>query len=356
MISSHLLTTQVLVKELLTPLLMRDLVEIARETRDPEHHSTQITKWFVTLKKGVSLAAAQTDNEDPTHSRTELNGDREELVKQFHKFITELHENGQWDERLRRTSCAHCEITPIGPIVTSCMHLYCEECYYVLKNSLASADGKPVCQICTSPIAEAAYCGTAENIVLNEPTVASSSSQNNTRKTKPSSRKKSSGMFGNRMLVTSAQRSRMRQNNDEQQNEDDETDWILASQGEMPGAKIAKIRELIANWIREDPEVKVVVFTQFLDFVRIFSFICLKEGWLHCRVSVLLFQSVMTCLQGANIKIVDGNDVNGRSRPEHEGVQGEARSESDDRKSHGRWYRARHVHGKQMYPCGSLVE
>ncbi|KAF7133795.1 hypothetical protein CNMCM5793_005207 [Aspergillus hiratsukae] len=285
MISSHLLTTQDLVKGLLTPLLLRDLVEIARETRDSDHPSAQIARWFVTLKKSGPLPGAQSDNEDPSHSRSELEGDREELVKQFHKFTTDLHENGQWDERLRRTSCAHCKITPIGPIITSCMHLYCEECYYVLKNSLASANGKPICQICNNPIAEAAYCGTAETIVLDEPPVPSSSIRKNTRRTKPSSRKKSSGMFGNRMLVTSAQRSRMRQTDDEQQNEDEEIDWISATQGEMHGAKVAKVRELVAKWIREDLDAKVVVFTQFLDFVRIFLFVCSKENWDHCRLT-----------------------------------------------------------------------
>jgi hypothetical protein len=288
MISSHLLTTQDLVKRLLTSSLMRDLVEIARETRVPDHPSTQITKWFITLKKGVSLPAAPPENEDSSQPGNELNGDREELVKQFHKFTTELHENGQWDERLRRTSCPHCELTPIGPIITSCMHLYCEECYFLLKNSLPSADGKPTCQICNNPIAEAAYCGTAETIVLDEPSATSNSTQNSTRKTKASSRKQSSRLFGTRMFATAAQRSRMRQT-DEQQNEDEELDWISATQGGMPGAKVNKVRELVANWIREDPDAKVVVFTQFLDFVRIFSFICTKEGWTYCRVSALLF-------------------------------------------------------------------
>ncbi|KAH2162244.1 hypothetical protein KXW37_009201 [Aspergillus fumigatus] len=267
MISSHLLTTQNLVKGLLNSSLMRDLVEIARETRDPDHPSAQIIKWFMTLKKGVSLPAASPDNEDLSQSRNELNGDREELVKQFHKFTTELHENGQWDERLRKTSCPHCELTPIGPIITSCMHLYCEECYFILKNSLTSADGKPVCQTCNNPIAEAAYCGTAERIVLDEPSVTSSLTQNNTRRTKTSSQKKSSKLFGSPMFATATQRSRMKYT------------------GGMPGAKVDKVRDLVANWVREDPDAKGVVFTQFLDFVRIFSSICAKEGWAHCRLT-----------------------------------------------------------------------
>ncbi|KAH3307184.1 hypothetical protein KXV87_008186 [Aspergillus fumigatus] len=285
MISSHLLTTQNLVKGLLNSSLMRDLVEIARETRDPDHPSAQIIKWFMTLKKGVSLPAAPPDNEDLSQSRNELNGDREELVKQFHKFTTELHENGQWDERLRRTSCPHCELTPIGPIITSCMHLYCEECYFILKNSLTSADGQPVCQTCNNPIAEAAYCGTAERIVLDEPSVTSSLTQNNTRRTKTSSQKKSSKLFGSPMFATATQRSRMKYTGDKQQNEDEELDWISAAQGGMPGAKVDKVRGLVANWVREDPDAKVVVFTQFLDFVRIFSSICAKEGWAHCRLT-----------------------------------------------------------------------
>ncbi|PKX97366.1 putative SNF2 family helicase [Aspergillus novofumigatus IBT 16806] len=268
MISSHLLTTQNLVKGLLTSSLMRDLVEIARETRDPDHPSTQINKWFITLKKGVSLPAASPDNEDPSQSRNELNGDREELVKQFHKFTTELHEDGQWDERLRRTSCPHCELTPIGPIITSCMHLYCEECYFILKNRLTSADGKPICQICNTPIAEAAYCGTAERIVLDEPSAPSSLTQNNTRKTKPSSQKKSSRLFGSRMFATAAQRSRMKQTDDEQQNEDEELDWISATQGEclegwahcrFTGKMSIGARDLSMNDFREKREVKVMI-------------------------------------------------------------------------------------------------
>jgi ERCC4-related helicase len=101
------------------------------------------------------------------------------------------------------------------------------------------------------------------------------------------------------MFATAAQRSRTKQTDDEQQNEDEELDWISATQGGMPGAKVDKVRELVANWIREDPDAKVVVFTQFLDFVRIFSSICTKEGWEHCRVSALLFQFSMSCLQGA---------------------------------------------------------
>ncbi|KAH2899597.1 hypothetical protein KXV75_001064 [Aspergillus fumigatus] len=172
-----------------------------------------------------------------------------------------------------------------GPIITSCMHLYCEECYFILKNSLTSADGKPVCQTCNNPIAEAAYCGTAERIVLDEPSVTSSLTQNNTRRTKTSSQKKSSKLFGSPMFATATQRSRMKYTGDKQQNEDEELDWISAAQGGMPGAKVDKVRGLVANWVREDPDAKVVVFTQFLDFVRIFSSICAKEGWAHCRLT-----------------------------------------------------------------------
>ncbi|KAH1654810.1 hypothetical protein KXX16_000628 [Aspergillus fumigatus] len=172
-----------------------------------------------------------------------------------------------------------------GPIITSCMHLYCEECYFILKNSLTSADGKPVCQTCNNPIAEAAYCGTAERIVLDEPSVTSSLTQNNTRRTKTSSQKKSSKLFGSPMFATATQRSRMKYTGDKQQNEDEELDWISAAQGGMPGAKVDKVRDLVANWVREDPDAKVVVFTQFLDFVRIFSSICAKEGWAHCRLT-----------------------------------------------------------------------
>lgn len=86
----------------------------------------------------------------------------------------------------------------------------------------------------------------------------------------------------------------------------------------MPGAKVDKVRDLVANWVREDPDAKGVVFTQFLDFVRIFSSICAKEGWAHCRVSALQFQLSMRSSWRTNIKIVDGEDVSWGSRLEYE--------------------------------------
>lgn len=66
----------------------------------------------------------------------------------------------------------------------------------------------------------------------------------------------------------------------------DGMNWIPLVGSCMPGAKLDRVKEIVAAWIAADPEVKIVVFSQFLGFVDVFSKTCEAEGWGYATVSL----------------------------------------------------------------------
>ncbi|OJJ50829.1 hypothetical protein ASPZODRAFT_21345 [Penicilliopsis zonata CBS 506.65] len=48
---------------------------------------------------------------------------------------------------------------------------------------------------------------------------------------------------------------------------------------QMPSAKLSRVREIIAGWISETQDVKIVVFSQFIGFLRLVGLMCRREGW-----------------------------------------------------------------------------
>lgn len=53
----------------------------------------------------------------------------------------------------------------------------------------------------------------------------------------------------------------------------------------MPSAKVTKVREIIREWLREAPDTKVVIFTQFRVMAGVFGSMCIEENWSYTCVS-----------------------------------------------------------------------
>ena len=82
-------------------------------------------------------------------------------------------------------------------------------------------------------------------------------------------------------------KKRMKSRNDNQQLDEkgeDDIDWVATAGHLVPGAKLAAIRTLINSWFQDSTETIVIMFTQFLDMVRILSYMCEKEGWGYTTV------------------------------------------------------------------------
>ncbi|PYH77327.1 hypothetical protein BO82DRAFT_423791 [Aspergillus uvarum CBS 121591] len=206
-----------------------------------------------------------------------LQGDKEKLVRDYYDLMLKLHESEQWDERLKRNSCPHCKCVPVYPVITSCHHLYCEECYSYLSVNESTDDGKPMCRVCQEPIQEAAYCDAVEDIELTQTQSTKNPKQDTATQRKKKSKtgvwRKPQGSFRRPAYLNSDEELPTEPDADEQ------TDWIEACASQMPSAKLTKIRDLVAKWLAESPRNKIVIFTQFLDFIRILGKMCQREKW-----------------------------------------------------------------------------
>ncbi|PWY94320.1 SNF2 family helicase [Aspergillus sclerotioniger CBS 115572] len=238
-----------LLKRLLSEgYLIKKLSRIAKETGDRDDQ--RIVLKIVSVRRNTTVLNDR-ENEDFGQCLEELRGDKV------------LHENENWDERLERTNCPTCEFVPVNPVITSCKHLYCEERYYSLLTDKSTALGIPICQRCLEPIEEAAYF--EEQMLKQAQSATPTPSAANHKGKKPAKAKTTKKGPGSSMH--------------EEGDADEDTDWIKACTPHMPSAKLTMIREILAGWLAEDTSSKVVIFTQFLDFVRILAAMCKMEGW-----------------------------------------------------------------------------
>lgn len=57
--------------------------------------------------------------------------------------------------------------------------------------------------------------------------------------------------------------------------------WMSVTGEILPSAKTRAVKAQILNWIEENKDVKIIIYTQFLDIVRILARVCVTEGWSH---------------------------------------------------------------------------
>ncbi|KAE8147933.1 SNF2 family N-terminal domain-containing protein [Aspergillus avenaceus] len=274
MFSSHILTAQDIVKKLLSGELIRELIKLSNSEKDTRGPSYTIVQWLRAMKREPVLPVYAMDStgacvEEPSE---ELGGDSDHLTKEFKRFMESLHEKEEWPERLERSNCADCKLIPQKPIITSCMHLYCEECYYTLtEEGSTPTTMKRICSKCDVPIDLAALCADevdetpkiSHTPITREPPL---------KRRKTAKRKFMSSMWG---VTTNSGDG----DDEDQPDDDEEIDWVAVGGGYMPSAKMTKIQETIQEWMKENKDVKVVIFTQFLNFVRLLSIMCHKQKW-----------------------------------------------------------------------------
>lgn len=215
-------------------------------------------------------------------SRPRLPGNFSELRDIYYKTIVHirLHE-GKYQEFLRR-QCPRCEEVVTEDksfVVTSCQHLYCKGCFDQLPDPNGKIDTIPrVCTSCQNPIEEAGYSDDAPE---NSPKKGTPKKRKQS-KPKPKGKK----IFDSRTPKFFKQKYLRKDLSDDDWGEpsDDEDDWISRVGDSMPSAKTTAVRELVTNWVKEDEDVKIVIFVQFLKTVRLLQYMCEEEGWKYTVV------------------------------------------------------------------------
>ncbi|KAF3027762.1 hypothetical protein E8E15_008686 [Penicillium rubens] len=216
-------------------------------------------------------------------SRPRPPGDFPKLLKLFHNHLMHIHQQDGPFERFLRMNCPRCEkhVTEEEAfVVTSCLHVYCKGCFDELTDQDEKTDTVTrVCTSCKAPIQEAGYSGDSPKDSPKK------SSPKKRKQSKP--KEKGKDVCKKRPQKSFKKQVLLRDPSDDEWDEpsEEEGDWISRVGDRMPSAKITAVRGLVSDWVKEDEEVKIVIFVQFLKTVQLLQLMCEKEGWKYAVIT-----------------------------------------------------------------------
>ena len=182
---------------------------------------------------------------------TDQIGNKHGVKYKFRKYLDHLQRSDHWNAIDQRCLCTGCRQKPENPFVTSCFHIYCHSCLTDLQHMAARrGHDQARCSECGETYSSAEPCSEFKEFQESDSSAGSvqgSSSQASKKGRK--SKKKT------------------------------EDDWINLPGEILPSAKTQATKAQLLNWIEEDPNCKCIVFTQFLDMVRILGKVCKTEEW-----------------------------------------------------------------------------
>ncbi|KAK5748859.1 hypothetical protein LTS12_021097 [Elasticomyces elasticus] len=190
---------------------------------------------------------------DAEGAETETGG-KHGLDFHFKKYLNSLAKSNQWESIKQRSICSGCKQPPNDPVVTSCFHIYCSTCLTDLQHYSARRghDGAR-CAECGDVYTGVKPCEGLEAFDRD----ASSAETTDTAPTKAKKKSKDSDM----------------------------DDWIGLKGEILPSAKTQATKAQVMNWLEEDSEAKIIIFTQFLPTIRILAKVCKTEGWSFSKYS-----------------------------------------------------------------------
>ncbi|KAF2739022.1 hypothetical protein EJ04DRAFT_485339 [Polyplosphaeria fusca] len=166
----------------------------------------------------------------------------------FKPFLQSLKEGQGWEKAKAKAKCRDCG----GPLknawLTTCHHLICYECYET--SMIAAAESGEHRMTCKC----GEIFGHAEEIDAEGDLEDSSGSSG------PVTRSKAKAV-------------RLERENIDKR-------WLNLDGGNvLPSAKTIAIKAQILNWIQENKDVKIIIYTQFVAMIRILAKVCEEEGW-----------------------------------------------------------------------------
>ena len=259
----HILLVQQTLKDLLEA---EDLEKLWRLTEaEVQSHSTdgsqgvlsQLRKMLSKAKDARTAASSEAVHCDPSDSLTdnaEVNGTDDAIdgtfgtAFKFRKYLRNLKETGKWEQTIKRSLCHKCGGVPDNPHVTSCFHVYCKECIQDMLFAASKTDTEnAVCLACDAEFERCEPCRGFDE---------------------------ASDMVNNSIRATPEHRPRKSTDSNE-----NDLDWLSVGGSILPSAKILAVKAQIQHWVVEDPDAKIIVFTQFRPMIRILARLMQEEGW-----------------------------------------------------------------------------
>jgi len=156
----------------------------------------------------------------------------------FKPYVNSLTVGESWEKKKEKAKCGECGKRPYKPWKTACGHLICSEpCYEEVMNAAAEeSKTNGTCKACGQTFYACSPCDEEEDDDV--PTTRGTRSKAAAREKKKKERL---------------------------DREDIAEDWLsLGGEEVLPSAKTVAIKAQVLNWIKENPSVKIIVYTQFL--------------------------------------------------------------------------------------------
>lgn len=174
------------------------------------------------------------------------------LVSRFSKVLKDLKKNSKWSELRERTLCS-CGRPAEEPWVTSCLHLYCKDCLTNLAYEASESDlDQTACHKCATIFTESQPCEGVKELEIRD---------------------LSASVFqGNKDKAPEKKKFKLTMN------------YVDSKEhGLVLSTKTLAVKEQLEKWIRDDPDRKIIVFTEWLMVMHVLSRVCQKEGWKCCH-------------------------------------------------------------------------
>ncbi|KAL8968912.1 MAG: hypothetical protein Q9183_002247 [Haloplaca sp. 2 TL-2023] len=187
------------------------------------------------VTRSEPLFLDEADEELPFHGPGQPSESANSLVFTFRRFLRDMLKEEQWGKFKARSLCHKCRDVPEVPYVTSCYHLYCLECLNTMHYEAAlQGDMRAHCLECGEIFEESSCCSGIEELAVEINSCAP--------------------------LAPGPSSSRKR---NAAENEKENLKWISYGGDILSSAKTTAVINQIEEWQRDEPEKKIIVFSQF---------------------------------------------------------------------------------------------
>jgi hypothetical protein len=243
MLTAHLFTVQEVIEDFFE---LEDIERLWAATKwevnsddSPEkvQHRNTVSQLRKLIKARHNSEGAATGTETPQPGDANEDPSLEHhhpTVFKFRKLLRELAASSKWKALQQRSLCHKCKDVPQDPHVTSgCLHVYCKECLHAMAAMAASENqDNASCLECGTIFGSTEPCNGLKELRLDEPAFTPTESSRSPRRT--------------RRLPG------------------DDLKWVDLDGEVLPSTKTAAVMVQLESWIKDHPDEKIIVFTQWL--------------------------------------------------------------------------------------------
>lgn len=229
-----------LVQEVLEELLDLEMIDNIKDTfivgATPENKNDR--DLIAALRRMIE-AKPQVVEEEPEEPEQVQPG---KLAAKFGSCLKTLKAKSDWAELKTRTLCHSCGEPPESAMVTSCLHVYCQECLQGMANTASANDqDETACLECGVVFTGAEPCAALKELEWDDYWLLNETAGRKKRPTKVN------------------------------------MEWVAYENKIVMSAKITAVRKQVEKWLEEEPDKKIIIFSQFHMIMQILEKICQKK-------------------------------------------------------------------------------